>query len=61
MKPQDVTNKPGENAIFMVFGLTDADGVSEKVKELCGSFAALVKSMRNRFPDRKSTRLNSSH
>ena len=51
MKPQDVTNKPGENAIFMVFGLTDADGVSEKVKELCGSFAALVKSMRNRFPE----------
>ena len=51
MKSQDVTNKPGENAIFMVFGLTDADGVSEKVKELCGSFAALVKSMRNRFPE----------
>ena len=51
MKPQDVTNKPGENAIFMVFGLTDADNVIEKVRDLCGSFAALVKSMRNRFPD----------
>ena len=51
MKPQDVTNKPGENAIFMVFGLTDADNAIEIVKDLCGSFAALVKSMRNRFPD----------
>ena len=51
MKPQDVTNKPGENAIFMVFGLADADNAIEKVKDLCGNFAALVKSMRNRFPD----------
>jgi len=51
MKPQDVTNKPGENAIFMVFGLNSEDGASEKVKDLCSSFAAIVKSMRNRFPD----------
>jgi len=51
MKPQDVTNKPGENAIFMVFGLADTDNAIEKVKDLCGNFAALVKSMRNRFPD----------
>jgi len=51
MKPQDVTNRPGENAIFMVFGLADTDNTIEKVKNLCGSFAALVKSMRNRFPD----------
>ena len=51
MKPQDVTNKPGENAIFMVLGLTNRDDASEKVKELCSSFAAIVKSMRNRFPD----------
>jgi len=51
MKSQDVTNKPGENAIFMVFGLTAGDEVPEKVTELCGSFAAIVKSMRNRFPE----------
>jgi Dyp-type peroxidase family len=50
MKPQDVINKPGENAIFMVFGLKDGAEAAKKVKELCGSLAALVKSMRNRFP-----------
>ena len=26
MKPQDVTNGPGEHAIFMVFGLRDEKG-----------------------------------
>jgi Dyp-type peroxidase family len=51
MKPQDVTNKPGENAIFMVFGLTSGEEAITKVKELCGSFAAIVKSIRNRFPE----------
>ena len=51
MKPQDVTNKPGENALFMVFGLTTGNDAVEKATELCGSFAAMVKSMRNRFPD----------
>ena len=51
MKTQDVTNKPGENAIFMVFGLTSENEATEKVKELCGNFAAFVKSMRNRFPE----------
>ena len=51
MKSQDVTNKPGENALFMVFGLTAGNEAAEKVKELCGSFAVLVKSMRNRFPE----------
>ena len=51
MKTQDVTNKPGENAIFMVFALTTDKEVPEKVKELCGNFAAIVRSMRNRFPE----------
>ena len=55
MKPQDVTNKPGENAIFMVFGLAAGKEVPEKVKELCGRFAALVKSMRNRFPEAEAS------
>ena len=55
MKPQDVTNKPGENAIFMVFGLNEGPEAAEKVKELCGSFAALVKSMRNRFPEAEAS------
>jgi len=51
MKSQDVTNKPGENAIFMVFALTTGEGVSQKVKELCSNFAAIVRSMKNRFPE----------
>ena len=48
---QDVTQKPGENAFFMVFGLLDKKDTVEKVKGLCGNFAAIVRSMRNRFPD----------
>ena len=50
MNSQGVTEKPGENAIFMVFGLLDKEDTTEKVKELCGNFAAIVRSMRNRFP-----------
>ena len=55
MKHQDVTNKPGENAIFMVFGLNAGDEPVDKVKDLCGSFAAFVKSMRNRFPEAEAS------
>ena len=51
MKPQDVTNKPGENAIFMLFALTANEDASSKVKELCSNFAAIVRSMKNRFPE----------
>ena len=51
MKTQDVTNKPGENAIFMVFALTANEEASSKVKELCNNFAAIVRSMRNRLPE----------
>ena len=50
MKPQDVTNAPGEHALFMIFGLNSGDGVAEAVKELCGGFAAIPRSLRNRFP-----------
>lgn len=51
MHPQDVTNKPGENALFMVYGLTEKEDTAEKVKELCSNFAAIVRSMRNRMPE----------
>ena len=51
MKPQDVTHKPGENAIFMVFALTTNEDASPKVKELCSNFAAIIRSMKNRFPE----------
>jgi putative iron-dependent peroxidase len=51
MKLQDVTQTPGEYAIFMVLGLHNEKIAAKKVKTLCGSFAAIVRSMRNRFPD----------
>ncbi len=47
---QDVTNKPGENALFMVFGLIENPETINKVKDLCSNFEAIVRSMRNRFP-----------
>ena len=34
MKPQDVTNGPGEHAIFMVFGLREEKGALNQVKEM---------------------------
>ena len=51
MRPQNVTDKPGENAIFMVFGLTESENTIETVKELCDRFPVIIRSMRNRFPD----------
>ena len=51
MRSQDVINKPGENAIFMVFALTTNEEAFRKVKELCSNFAAIVRSMKNRFPE----------
>jgi putative iron-dependent peroxidase len=46
---QDVTKAAGYQAIFMIYTL-DAGG-EERVRELCGEFEALVRSMRKRFPD----------
>lgn len=51
MKPQDVTNTPGEHAIFMVFGLQAEDSALKKVKDLCADFSAVAKSMRTRLPN----------
>lgn len=49
--PQDVTDKQGENAIFIVYGLKQTPDTLDKVKDVCANFAALIRSMRNRFPD----------
>jgi len=49
--PQAVTDKPGENALFIVYGLLDTPKTSEQVKELCASFSATVRSMKGRYPD----------
>ena len=49
--PQDVTGKQGENAIFIVYGLKQSDKTIKQVKDLCANFSALIRSMRNRFPE----------
>ena len=49
--PQDVTQKPGENAVFIVYALKDLPDTIDKVKDVCANFSALIRSMRNRYPD----------
>ena len=34
MRPQNVADKPGENAIFMVFGLLEKENTVDTIKEL---------------------------
>ena len=53
MRPQNVADKPGENAIFMVFGLLEKSNSVETVQELCDRFPVIIRSMRNRFPDQE--------
>ena len=61
MRPQDVTNGPGEHAIFIVFGLRDEKSALNQVKEMCADFPVVARSLRIRLPasavsysDRKS-------
>jgi putative iron-dependent peroxidase len=49
MTHQDVTHKPGNHALFIVYGLNRPDGLSA-VKDMLGAVPATVKSLRNRFP-----------
>lgn len=49
--PQDVAGKQGENVIFIVYALKDSPETLDKVKDVCANFSALIRSMRNRFPD----------
>ena len=51
MRPQNVMGKPGENAIFMIFELLKNENAVEIVKDLCGRFPVIIRSMRNRFPE----------
>lgn len=48
---QNVTDSPGQNALFIVYGLTDSPRAAEQVKGLCADFSALLRSIRNRFPE----------
>lgn len=49
--PQDVTEGQGENAIFIVYALKQSPDTIEKAKDVCANFSAMIRSMRNRFPD----------
>jgi len=51
MTVQDVTAKPGENALFIIYDVKKGDKALTAVKKFCGLFPAIVKSMQNRFPD----------
>lgn len=46
---QAVTSRPGENALFIVLGL-NPDVDVDAIKDFAGSFSALVRSLRVRFP-----------
>lgn len=49
--PQDVTERSGENAMFIVYGLKDTPQTADAVKDVCTNFSAMIRSMRNRFPE----------
>ncbi|MDR3176598.1 MAG: Dyp-type peroxidase [Desulfovibrio sp.] len=55
MNAQDITNKPGEHAIFMVFRLLSGGIAEAGVKALCSGFSPVLRSMRNRFPDSEAS------
>lgn len=50
---QDVTAHPGQNTIFIVYKLNYTAETEDRVKDVCGNFAALIRSMNNRFPDQQ--------
>lgn len=49
--PQDVAARQGDSVIFIVYGLKETPDMPDKVKDVCANFTALIRSMRNRFPD----------
>ena len=49
--PQDVTERAGENAVFIVYGLKETPRTADRIKDLCANFSAMIRSIRNRFPD----------
>lgn len=50
LNTQGVVEGPGEHAHFMVFTMNDTIEDEATIKDLAGSFSALVRSMRNRYP-----------
>jgi putative iron-dependent peroxidase len=50
MHPQDVTAKPGDYALFMVFSLVRGTKAVQTTQSLLGELPAIIRSMRGRFP-----------
>lgn len=48
---QEVTDKPGENALFIVYTLKNEKNTNEIVKDLCANLRAITRSMKNRYPN----------
>ena len=49
-QPQPVTEPPGRHALFMVLSINEGNEAASQVRDFCGSFSALVRSMRIRDP-----------
>ncbi|WP_418187460.1 Dyp-type peroxidase [Aliarcobacter lanthieri] len=48
---QSVTDKPGESALFIVYNVLDNKDTNKKIKDLCSNFAAIIRSMKGRYPE----------
>lgn len=49
--PQDVVGKAGKNAIFIVYKILSKPDTTDRIKDVCGNFTGLIRSMQNRFPE----------
>lgn len=49
--PQDVAGSAGNNAIFIVYRLLNTPSTEDQVKDVCANFTAMIRSMKNRFPN----------
>ena len=47
---QAVTDRPGENALFIVLGLNEGEEAKDSVVDFAAGFSALTRSLTNRFP-----------
>ena len=48
---QPVTDRPGENALFIVLGLNAGKAAENALKDFAAGFSALTRSLTNRFPN----------
>ena len=48
---QAVTDRPGENALFIVLGLNEGEEAKDSVVDFAAGFSALTRSLTNRFPN----------